>query len=354
LLWNSKWPRAVTVAAIAAVFGGAWSLIFLRSLRELYPLLPFTVLIAGIASAAARIHSNSLSSAFGAVSVFALAAQLAILPAASPEHSGFAWLPFAGSGAREEYLQRYAPERILLGRVPDPSPRARAAVLWGNGIGGYAGPIASTSWQCPTFRRLVLQAESADAISIRMRNNGYRWFVAPAASTGKAMDAPYLREFLERHTLLKSSSGGMELRQLRRETLGFPREMLPYAGPGFHSEDSPSLVLNDSWSRAGDADAIRTNRRRASAQFRFNGSAVNVIYTSSWRRCPDVVVRIDAGEPVTFSQRMDTAMPGALSPRFDAAGAGRHILDLRLRPDDLAASQMRNCTLEIDGFLVHP
>jgi hypothetical protein len=353
---RANWPRIGWVLLGMWVAGFAMLGLFGTRAEALYAGLPVLTLSVGVMAATFRQHSRALPAALTVMFAAGIASQLYLLPAAAPEHRGFASNPAPRLGSADEYVARWAPEKPLVGELNRVAPGSRVVWLESNSAAGFAGPVLSNTWHHQAFDQRMEEATSAEGLLFTMTETEVDYFVAPAPESPRPLKNLFMREFLELYTTVESRSADWELRRFISPETGQPPLRAAFAQAGEHDEASPYARFEGPWKRSlefGEAmngTLAFTNDVRARAFIRFEGRAITPVFTAAPNRC-QVLVTLDDDAPIEWRQYAPVTAWQARGPRIEAA-PGRHTLQIRLPQSGDISTVVNPCYVDLDGFSV--
>jgi hypothetical protein len=336
VLLGRRTPWMARPAAAVALAGAVSVLASQAYLRYLYPALPLIALLAAILLAGSRRFYSAICGGLAIIT----ALQLYFLPAAGWNHRDFFALP----GEREAYLERHAPERVLIAYLNRQHPGAPVAFLNGDLIAGLDATAYTSSWHTPEFSRALFAARSPEEVRALALRQGIRYFVAPAPGSGVRLPALVSEAFLVRYTVPEKVVGSAYLARL--ETARAGAEPMPPAAAGAYDDRDPHLEYGGSWWRddqfaqAWNGTLTYSNEPGAEVRFRFTGNRIAYRYTRAANR-GRAEVRIDGRLAGTVDLRSAQTVWRA-ETAWDGLAPGNHTIAIRVAGD----------YVDVDGFVV--
>ena len=354
--WRQRWPRTGKILMGVSLAGCILTYLGQSYLRYLYPALPMFTLLAGIAIASFRLHTQWTARTIAGVAALTLLINLYLLPAAGYYHRNFALNQVLDQASVDRYLLESAPERKLVNWLNANDPQARVAWLEGDAVADFQGHALTNTWHSEPFYTQMSEANSADSIDWLAQSQKIDYFIAPAASSWRAVTNVHTREFMDRFTSPVTEAGGVELRRWASPDRSSNKRALPYAGIGQYDEYNQFVSFDGHWTRdlqfqgALRSTLVYTDDTRSSLSIRFRGSAVKLIYTAAANRC-EGIVSIDHRDSVRFNQYSALTRWQSVSATFRAPESGEHTLRMGFQPDGGKGGVAR-CYLDLDGFIV--
>jgi hypothetical protein len=354
--WRTRWPKTGKILLAVGVTGCIITFLGQSYLRYLYPALPAFTLLAGIAIASFRLHSELTGRAIAIAAGVAFLLNLYLMPAAGPYTRDFALNQVLDRTAVDRYLTEMAPERKLVNWLNANDPNARVAWLESNAVADFKGHAVTNSWHSEPFYTKLREATSPTLLTLLAVDHQIAYFIAPAQDSWRALSNVHTRAFMDRFTRPVTQAGGIELRRLTASQEWANAPPPPYAGPGEHDELNSFVTFFGHWTRdlqfrgAARHTLVYTNDIRSRLQIRFRGTAVKLVYTAAANRCPGTVT-LDDGEPLPLNQYAAATKWQAVSEPFRAAAPGDHVLELRF-PSNRSDGVIAGCYLDLDGFIV--
>lgn len=354
--WRAQWPVTGKILMGVGVAGCVATFLGQSYLRYLYPALPIFTLLAGIAIASYRVHSEWMGRAIAGAAALTFLVNLYLMPAAGPYNREFALNQVLDRKVVDHYLTTMAPERKLVNWLNANDPHARVAWLEGNAVADFKGHAWTNSWHSEPFFTRMAEVTSAESMSDLATDQKIAYFIAPAAGSWRAVTNVYTREFMDRFTRPVAKAESVELRRFAPPVARSEKPSEQYADPGQYDEISPFVRFTGRWTRdlqfpgAWRSTLVYSNNTQSSLRIRFHGSAVKLIYTAAANRCQGIVT-LDGGIPIVLNQYSATTKWQSVSPPFRAAAAGEHMLELRFRQDG-GPGAIAGCYLDLDGFIV--
>ncbi|MCL4795387.1 MAG: hypothetical protein KJZ84_12565 [Bryobacteraceae bacterium] len=350
------WPAAAWTLLGVWVAGFFWIGLAGGSPVHLYIGLPVLTLSAGTMAASLPDRDTLLARTLAILLAAAFVLQIAMLPAAAPEHRGFALNQVFRPASVDEFLAAHAPQRPLVRELNRMAPHARVAWLESHAVAGFAGPVLSNSWHQWGFQQRIAELTSSEGLLFTANELDIQFFIAPAPDSPQPLSSVFTREFLDLYTQPKFAFGGQELRQLKpAEARAIPLQ-LPYAPPGRHDEVNSFVRFEGPWRRdLSFAEAYRgtlaySNDLRARLFIRFHGRAITPIFTAAANRCTGVMT-LDESEDMELVQFAGQTQWQARGPRLETA-PGYHTLVIRLPQSRTTTSSVSSCFMDLDGFIV--
>jgi hypothetical protein len=355
-----RWPRTGFVLLWMVLAGAPVVLLAAPELRLLYPAVPLSILLIGIAIGSYRLHGAGLARAFGWLALAAYGLGFALFPAAGGLHRDFIFDPRFLRASVAGYLIDHAPERPLVQTLRARHPSTAVAFLESANVGDYAGRVFTNSWRTPDFSRRLYESSNVSGLNAlsadQMFNLGY--FISYRETPTRHLTVVPSREFLDRYTQLVQSFGDAELRRWIRPQPGVTPPEQVWAGPGPHDDLDPAIHFEGQWARLVDLPRsfrntlVHTSDLTARAEIRFEGRAIRLVYTAAANRCR-CVVNFNYLSPRDFDEYSEHTQWQAVSPRFEAPEPGRNVLVLNIASAGAALSSAAGaCHLDLDGFIV--
>jgi hypothetical protein len=355
-----RWPRTGFVLLWMVLAGVPVVLLVAPELRHIYPALPLSILLIGIAIGSYRLHGLGLARAFGWLALAAYGLGFALFPAAGGLHRDFIFDPRSPRASVGPYLADHAPERPLVATLRALRPSNAVAFLESANVGDYAGRVFTNSWRTPDFSRRLYESSNVLALNLlsdaSALNLGY--FISYRETPARHLTVVPSREFLDRYTQLVQSFGDAELRRWIRPQPGLTPPEQAWAGPGPHDDLDPAIHFEGQWARLVDLPRtfrntlVHTSGLDARAEIRFEGRAIRLVYTAAANRCR-CVVSLNNLEPREFDEYSQHTQWQAVSPRFEAPAPGRNVLVLNIASaGNTMSARAGFCHLDLDGFIV--
>lgn len=354
--WRQRWPRTGKILMWVGVAGCIVTFLGQSYLRYIYPALPMFTLLAGIALASYRVHSEWTGRAIACAAAAAFLVNLSLLPAAGGHNRDFALNQVLDRNAVDRYLTAVAPERKLVNWLNANDPQARVAWMEGDAIADFQGHSLTNSWHSEPFFTRLGGATSPETISWLAREQKIDYFIAPAPGSWRALTNVHTRDFLDHFSLPVTEAGGIELRRWAPPESDRKPPVQAYAEPGQYDDVNGVVSYVGHWTRdlqfagALRSTLVYTNDTRSSLLIHFHGSAVKLIYTGAANRC-EGLASLDGGAPIPINQYSATTQWQSVSAPFRAADAGNHTLELRFRQNH-DKGLIAGCFLDLDGFIV--
>ncbi|HLH38626.1 MAG TPA: hypothetical protein VKX39_05715 [Bryobacteraceae bacterium] len=271
ILLNRKGPRAPVWFGAA---GAAITFLSLPNLRYLYPAMPLVSI--GIAWLWCELPAMTMACAA------MIALNIWFMPASGWQHDGFALFT---RQQFEHYLLTNAPQRKLVEALNRIAPGQPAALLNGDSIAGLRARAFTDTWHTFDFWRQYLAAENAAAMSRVFHQAGVRYVIAPAK-----LDSKIARQFLDEWTAPTGYiASNYELRRVVDARIMKPIEerALP---AGSYDDLDPRIEYAGSWlhdrqfAEAAGSSITYSKHAGDRAQFAFNGSSIEYVYTKAANR----------------------------------------------------------------------
>lgn len=350
------WPAASWTLLGVWLAGFFWIGLAGGSPAHLYIGLPVLLLSAGTMAASLTGRDILLARTLTILLAAAFVLQIAMLPAAAPEHRGFALNQVFRPASVDEYLAAHAPERPLVRELNRMAPRARVAWLESHAVAGFAGPVLSNSWHHWAFQQRIAELTSSEGLLFTANELDIEFFIAPAPDSPKPLTSVFTREFLDLYTQPQFQFGGQELRRLKPAEARATPLKLPYAPPGRYDEVNSFVRFEGPWQRElSFAEAYLgtlaySNDLRARLFIRFQGRAITPIFTAAANRCTGLM-SLDESEDLELVQYSSRTQWQARGPRIETA-PGYHTLIIRLPQSRTTTSSISSCFMDLDGFIV--
>lgn len=188
---------------------------YIRYLIPAFPLLLFG--FAGYLRALQSEQPNLYRTVIG-VTVATILSGAFLLPSSGYWHKNFCLSPLKFRMEAAEYVEQFAPARVLVEYLNRTAPGEPAAFFW-IGIAGLHGrPYTSGSHTFEFFRQCEA-AGSAEAVKELMARNGIRYFVTPLPNCGEP-NMPQLAEFIKRYTEERFRSGCLYVAETKSSRAG--------------------------------------------------------------------------------------------------------------------------------------
>jgi hypothetical protein len=352
-----RWPRTGFVLLWTVPAGALVILLIAPELRNLYPLVPLSILLIGISIGSYRVHSCALGRTLGWFALAAYGLNFALLPAAGTLHRDFVLEPFFSRAAVDRYVAEHAPEKRLIEALKARQSVSGVAVLESPNIGGYAGRVFTNSWRTPGFSQRLYESSNAESLDILASELRLNYFVASKETKEQHLTIVPSREFLDRYTVPVASFGAAELRSWNPPEPGAAPPEQGYAGPGRHDDLDAAIHFEGRWARFVDqpkayrSTFVHTNDMRSRVEIRFEGRAIRLLYAAAANRCKSIV-SFSYGTPIDFDQYAEQTRWQAASQRFEAPAPGKNILILKIESVGGALNSYAPCHLDLDGFIV--
>ena len=355
-----RWPRTGFVLLWMVLGGPLVISLVAPELRNLYPAVPLSILLIGIAVGSYRLHGIGLARTFGLLALIAYGLGFALFPAAGGLHRDFILNPLFTRASVDSYLVEHAPERRLVETLRDLKPATATVFLDSENVGDYAGRVFTNSWRTPFFSRRLYESSNVPALNALSSDPtfGLEYWIVFKETPIRHLTVVPSREFLDRFTQLVQSFGDAELRRWIRPQPGIVPPEQAWAGPGRHDDLDSAVHYEGQWARLVDRPEtyrhtlVHTSDLTARAEIRFEGRAIRLIYTAAANRCT-AVASMNYGAPVEFDEFSKLIEWQAVSQPFEAPEPGRNILSLRIASaGNVYAGSVGACHLDIDGFIV--
>jgi hypothetical protein len=196
-----RWPRTGFVLLWTVPAAALVILLVAPELRNLYPLMPLSILLIGISIGSYRVHGYGLGRTLGWFALAAYGLNFALFPAAGALHRDFVFEPLFSRGSVNAYVALHAPERRLIETLKQHKPATAVAVLESANIGEYAGRVFTNSWRTPGFSQRLYESSNADSLDLLAGELKLGYFVALKETETQHLTVVPSREFLDRYTL---------------------------------------------------------------------------------------------------------------------------------------------------------
>jgi len=340
-------------AVSAAVIGVAAAFLTLRSdsnARYIYAALPLATIPFAAVLGWTASHSRTLYRALIACGVACAGLNIYFLPASGWYHRDF-YSPytFARHGG-DRYLERAAPERLVIRRYNQLHPGSILLLAADTNIADVRGEVYENSWHQWNVAISIQHAIELPAMQSLFDRWHVKYFIAPVHGARTAIQPALLRDFLDACTAPEYQLGGYALSRLTGECPGLE----PHAWPsGTYDDFDPALHFDGDWEQTGSftgpyRNTISfTDRPGAAVRLAFTGQGVTYVFTRTFNR-GFAEVRIDGtdcGSIDLYSQKTEWQA----SRRF-AVAPGRHEIEVRVagRKSPASAGQF----VDVDGFVV--
>ncbi len=352
-----RWPRTGFVLLWTVPAGALLILLISPVLRNLYPLMPLSILLIGIAIGSYRVHSYGLGRVLGWFALAAYVLNFAFFPAAGALHRDFVFEPLFSAASVDAYVAKHAPERRLIEALKLRKPATGVAVLESSNIGAYSDRVFTNSWRTPGFSQRLYDSSHAESLNFLAGELKLEYFVAARETATRHLTVVPSREFLDRYTQPVASFGDAELRLRRASILGAALPEQVYAGPGRHDELDPAVRFEGRWGRYVDQPKafrgtfVHTNDMSSHLEIRFEGRSVRLLYAAAPNRCRSVV-SFSYGTPLDFDEYAAQTHWQSVSLPFEAPTPGKNTLILKIESGGGALNAFAPCHLDLDGFVV--
>ena len=352
-----RWPRTGFVLLWTVPAGALLILLIAPELRNLYPLMPLSILLIGISIGSYRVHSYGLGRTLGCFAVAAYTLNLAFFPGAGALHRDFVFGPLFSSAAVDAYVAAHAPERRLIETLKSHQPVLGVAVFESPNIGAYAGRIFTNSWRTPGFPQRLYESSNAESMDILASELNLNYFVASKETEARHLKIVPSREFIDRYTAPVASFGDAELRLWKPPEPGTAPPEQSYAGPGRHDDLDAAVHFEGRWARFVDQPKayrgtfVHTNDMSSHLEIRFEGRSIRLLYAAAPNRCKSNV-SFSYGTPLDFDEYAERTQWQAISQTFEAPTPGKNILILKIENGGGALNAFAPCHLDLDGFIV--
>ena len=358
LLWRRHsafvWSAAIGVSAAVLSFGQ------ISYLRYLYPQM--LILMAPIALWLDDLETARLRRAFGlgAVAVAALG-NILFQSSAGWYHRDFVWNEIWNRAAREEYLRRMAPARVIVEVLNRTAPGEPALFCGFDHIAGFAGPVYTTNWH--TYLRHEGVQNLGEAIDLLAYVNERRILniaspVAEDLDTWPRVLPAFFQDFAEP----VFSPGRWVLYRVRPEFAGpggveRARQWIkdpPPAGPGQWDDLDVRVIRAGTWFRDFSASPAlnhtltRSRSLGDTLKIPFRGTKITLFYA----RDPDsgmAEVAVD-GVPRTVLDQYAQASEYRTHQAIEGLADGAHVLTIRVTGTKNPAA--RDCLVNLDAFVL--
>jgi hypothetical protein len=352
-----RWPRTGFVLLWTVPAGALLTLLIAPELRNLYPLMPLSILLIGISIGSYRVHSYGLGRTLGWFAVAAYTLNFALFPAAGALHRDFVFGPFFSNAEVDAYVAAHAPERRLIEALKKRQPVSGVAVLESANTGAYAGRVFTNSWRTPGFSQRLYESSNAESLDILASEVNLDYFVASKETDARHLTIVPSREFLDRYTVPVTSFGDAELRLWKSPEPGTAPPEQGYAGPGRHDDLDPAIHFQGRWARfvnqpkAYRGTFVHTNDMSSHLEIRFEGRSIRLLYAAAPNRCK-AVLSFSYGTPLDFDEYAERTQWQAVSRTFEAPTPGKNILVLKIESAGGALNAFAPCHVDLDGFIV--
>jgi len=352
-----RWPRTGFVLLWTVPASLLVLLLVAPELQVLYPFLPLSILLIGIAMGSYRAHSLQLGQALGWVALAAYVLNFAFFPAAGGLHRDFVLNPAFTRASVDGYIAEHAPERRLMEALKTRRPVTGVAVLESANIDAYAGRVFTNSWRTPGFPARLYGASNAESLDLMADEYKVNYFVVAKETPMRHLTVVPSREFIDRYTVPVQSFGDAELRRWKSPEPGVEAPEQSWAGPGRHDDLDPAIHFEGRWARFVDQPKafrgtfVHTNDMRSRAEIRFDGRAIRLIYAAAANRC-NSTVSFSYAAPFDYDEYAARTQWQAVSPRFEAPTPGRNTLIVKIEGGDKVLNAFAACHLDLDGFIV--
>jgi hypothetical protein len=343
LVWRRWVPTVVALSAVvsAAFFVTAYSIT--SNLRYLTPALPlFTVCIAWAFSILA--DHRWLNRGVMTVAGVCFGMNMAFLAASGWYHRDFVLNPLDPS-ERATYLERSAPERLMIQRLNATYPEEPVVFVGTNATAELTGIAYSDSWHHYRFGRRLRECPEVEACLEVMDSQGARLLVWRYHESGVSYLNPHVERILTRWSDTISQIGRVQLMRLQARalerhadgTFAAFGETIPVLPAGSYDDQHPSMTYRGAWIRDRQFSDAKghslTYSRDAGAQLlvRFAGNAIGWYYTRATNR-GKARVEIDG----TFGRVVDlysAATEWQAKSVFEQLGPGEHELRITVLAD---------------------
>jgi hypothetical protein len=352
-------------AVTAAIVGLAASIVILRSdsnARYIYPALPtVTIAFAAVLGWTAS-HRRALYRALIVCCVLWAGLNIYFLPASGWYHRDF-YSPytFARHGA-ERYLERAAPERLVIQRYNRLHPGSTLLLPADTNIADVQGEVYENSWHQWNVAISIQHALELPAMRRLFDQWKVKYFISPTRQTSVTLTPASLRDFLDYCTVPEYELGGYALSRLAAECR--PEE--PHT-PGGHVDNRPlapvsagtyddfddSLHFNGDWEhqRSFKGPYLHTisftDQAGADVQFAFTGQAVTYLFTTTFNRgfAEVSIDGADRGALDLYSPKTEFQVA-----RKFTVPSGSHVI--RIRVAGRKSPQSSGRFVDVDGFVV--
>ena len=340
-------------AVSAAVIGLAAAVLTLRSdsnARYIYATLPLvTVPFAAVLGWTAS-YSRVLYRALIVCAVLCAGLNIYFLPASGWYHRDF-YSPyaFARHGA-DRYLERAAPERLVIRRYNQLHPGATLLLADDTNIADVRGEVYENSWHQWNVAISIQHATELPALESLFDQWKVTYFIAPLRQTGVTLKPPSLRDFLDSCTVPEYQLGGYALSRLTGECRGLEPHVWP---SGAYDDSNPAVGFSGPWEHdrffngAFGNTLSFTDAPGAQARFAFTGQAVTYVFTRAFNRgfAEVSIDGTDCGSVDLYSPKTQWQA----SRRFTVT-PGSHVIEVRVAGRKSPASSGE--FVDVDGFVV--
>jgi 4-amino-4-deoxy-L-arabinose transferase-like glycosyltransferase len=345
LVWRRGVPGVVVLCALVGTAFFVTAYWITSNLRYLTPSLPlFTVCIAWAFS---RLTDHRwLARGVMAVAGVCFGMNMAFLAASGWYHRDFFLNPLDPS-QRVAYLERSAPERLMIERLNSAYPEEPVIFVGTNATAELTGKAYSTSWHHYGFERRLRECPELEACLEVMDSAGARLLVwRNHESSGESYMNPHLERILTRWSDTISQIGRVQLLRLQAKALerhadgtfaAFGGETAPVLPAGSYDDQHPSMTYRGAWIRDSQFSDARghslTYSREAGAQLqvRFRGHAIRWYYTRAANRGL-ARVEID-GAFVRVVDLYSASTEWQAKSVFEQLGPGEHELRITVLAD---------------------
>lgn len=352
-----RWPRTGFVLLWTVPAGTLITLLIAPEVRNLYPMMPLSILLIGISIGSYRAHSFRLGQTLGWFALAAYGLNFALLPAAGMLHRDFVFEPMFSRASVDAYIAAHAPERRLIETLKARRPAAGVAVLESANVGAYAGRVLTNSWRTPGFSRRLYDSSNADSLDILAGELKLGYFVAAKETGTRHLTIVPSREFIDRYTTPVASFGDAELRSWKPSEAGSAPPPQSIAGPGRHDDLDAAIHFEGRWARFVDQPKayrgtfVHTNDLSSRLEIRFNGRSIRLLYAAAANRCKSTA-SFSYGTPLDFDEYAPHTRWQAVSQAFAVPTPGENTLILRIEGVTGALNTYASCHLDLDGFIV--
>jgi hypothetical protein len=337
--------RQAQLCLAVAAAGAILIFAFLPNLRYLYPALPlFSIAFGGLLDSGDALPGPLWPSAF--VAVAALNAWF--LSAAGWYDRDFALFRKSQIAS---YLESAVPERALIERLNREDSGESVALFSTDVIAGLHARAYSASWHTWAFWEEVRRARTSSEVAAILRPLGIRHIIAPASARD---DSPEIELFLHEWADPDGPRAGrMALFRLRDSPATIPR-VLTSLPPGQYDDLDERIEYSGRWihdrqfAAASEGTLTYCDIPGARLRLAFEGTQIDYIFTKARNR-GIAAVSVDGVERARIDMYSQQTQWRA-HRLFEGLGAGRHVLEVRVRNEKNPASS--GTWVDLDAVVV--